>query len=42
MWLKCKVIIIRGVSAKKVVVGKPATMTDVMKTGYVNAATLGR
>ncbi len=36
-----KEIIARGVPAKKVVVGKPATMADVMNTGYISPSSFG-
>lgn len=37
-----KELIDRGIPAKKIVLGKPATMADVMNTGYVQPADLGR
>jgi hypothetical protein len=36
-----KEIMDRGVPGKKIVVGKPATMADVMNTGYVPPGDLG-
>jgi hypothetical protein len=36
-----KELINRGIPAKKIVVGKPATMSDVVNTGYVSPTDLG-
>ncbi len=32
----------RGIPPRKIVVGKPATLGDVMNSGYVNPASLGQ
>lgn len=32
----------RGIPARKIVVGKPATMADVMNSGYISAQSFGQ